>query len=49
MAAKRQSAARGTADVLNIVTMILHAIGSITQSRQRNMHDVTIGPANRKA
>jgi len=39
----------GTADVSNIVTMILHATGSITQSRQRTMHDVLIGPANRNA
>src|SRR6202789_1885205 len=29
--------------------MLLHAIGSITQSRQPNIHDVAIGPANRKA
>jgi hypothetical protein len=29
--------------------MILHATGSITQSRQRTMHDVIFGPANRNA
>jgi hypothetical protein len=39
----------GTTDVLNIVTTILQATGSITQSRQRNIHDVTIDAANREA
>jgi hypothetical protein len=31
------------------VTTILHATGSITQSRQRTMHDVASGAANRNA
>jgi hypothetical protein len=38
----------GTVEASNIVTMILRAACSITQSRQPNMHDVTIGAANRK-
>jgi hypothetical protein len=38
---------RQTRDAANIVTMVLHATGSITQSRQRNIHDVIIGARNR--
>jgi len=34
---------------LNIVTMILQATGAITQSGQRNIHDVIIDAANREA
>jgi len=34
---------------LNIVTMVLFVIASITQSRQQNIHDATMSVAKRKA